>query len=77
MIEKPTRREGGEGSELIWLKLKIYVEKLLQSGWKDWIKIMEGSEGCAKNFGLYSINKGKSLRFSSRWPELNSLWCVG
>lgn len=53
------------------------MEKLLQSGWKDWIKIMEVSEGCAKNFGLYSINKGKSLRFSRRWPELNSLWCVG
>lgn len=42
------------------------------------IKIMEGStRGCAKNFGLYSTTKGKSLRFSSRWPELNSLWYVG
>lgn len=31
------------------LKLKIYVEKLLQSGWKDWIKIMKvPHEGCAK-----------------------------
>ena len=52
------------------------MEKLL-SGWKDWTEIMEGSEGCAKNFGLYSINKGKLLRFSSRWPELNSVWCFG